>query len=205
MQAPLSPDRGNRDSLDGRGSRSARPARRKAKLRQPVGDFKVLPNFPFSEQDYDFDCGPEALRVVLRYFKRRVSLPELTERLKSTREDGTNPTEIIKEIVRRKLHFKCGTMTIDDVKRAINSDLPVILVLQAWSINPEASEGHYVVAIGHGQGKVVFEDPEQDEWIVIEEKELLDRWYDKDSEGNDYIHFGIIVSDDEIEERDEIA
>ena len=165
----------------------------------------MILDFPDAYQDYDFDCGPAAVQAVLGYFSRPVELTELTAALQADEEKGTPPDALCAELRRHGLDVQFGQMGIAELRAAIEQGSPTILVLQAWpEKSPEAAwdDGHYVIAIGYLCDRILFEDPSEDDLIWLTERELLDRWHDRDAGGNEYHCFGIVVSEDESAQDD---
>ena len=116
-----------------------------------------------------------------------------------TTTDGTSPHHIIQTLHHYRLKTWAKRMTISEVKRYIDKDIPVILVLQAWTtakhINwkKDWEDGHYVVAIGYDRDRIYFEDPSTFERSYLTYTELRDRWHDGTPGHRVYRHYGIAV------------
>ena len=152
--------------------------------------------FPELHQVYDYDCGACALQCVLAYYGGTVREQKVMEHADTTEEDGTDAPGMLKALKYYGLKFKDGSMTIEDVKAYIDKDIPVILIIQAYNGKPpktwkgKADHSHWVVAIGYKGNKIIFEDPDSVYRTYVDEKDLLDRWYDYNNEPH---YYGIAV------------
>ena len=139
--------------------------------------------FPGLRQTFDYDCGASALQAVLVYYGIELSEDSIIKLVKTDKKNGTSVLAILKALKKYKLKYKAGRMKIKDVKNCIDRNIPVILLLQAWrgkknfNYKNDFHDGHYVVAIGHDDNKIFFEDPYSFERVFLEEKELKERWH----------------------------
>ena len=158
---------------------------------------KIL-NFPELRQTYNYDCGAKAAEAVLAYYNTDIREGEIMK-LAGTTRAGTPIKGIVKVMHKHGLKCKVSKMTIDQVKKHIEMNRPVILVLQAWTnkekVNWEKDwiDGHYVVAIGYDRKRIYFEDPSSVLRTYLSYKELTKRWHDVDTDGKRYINFGIVA------------
>lgn len=164
---------------------------REAVVANPLG----VPDYRQSE---DYDCGAAAVHAVANYFgvgRGRVEVDYIRE-LGTTETNGTQPRPIIDWLQREGLvtASKPG-MTIEDLDRYCASGRPVICSIQ-W---PQAASparqyvaGHYVVVIGVGMGKVIYQDPLAGRQVI--DAESFDaHWHDVEPGGVVYDHYGIAV------------
>jgi uncharacterized protein YvpB len=91
-------------------------------------------------------------------------------------------------------------MTVQDVKKFIDQEIPVIMIVQAWTHKKEVdwekdwSDGHYVIAIGYDDKKFYFEDPYIILRTYLEFDELEKRWHFTDEAGGEkHFKMGIAV------------
>ena len=77
-------------------------------------------------------------------------------------------------------------MTVDSLVNFIETEIPVILIIQAWSRSKRedkyesfANYGHYVLAIGHDDDRVIFMDSGLpfSSYGYLTKEELEKRWY----------------------------
>jgi predicted double-glycine peptidase len=154
---------------------------------------------PSVQQQTGWTCGPAALMAVTRYFQVfDGSEADMIALLQSTPEGGTPPDHMVAGT--RKLGLEAWGvrgMTIDQLEEYLEDGYPVIVCLQAWG-SPEGYEalesGHWVVAMGAGEDRIYFEDPELEpnERGYIPREEFDHRWQDKDEDGKLYYHYGIV-------------
>jgi len=155
-------------------------------------------HLPQLRQTYGFDCGAKALQTVLVYFGIEVREDEVMK-FANTSEDGTPVRGIVETAKRYGLTPDMRQMTIYDVKQYLDKETPVILVLQAWTeervVNWELDweDGHYVVAVGYTDDRVLFVDPSSFERTYLLYNELESRWHDVDGGGVRYDHYGIAL------------
>ena len=155
-----------------------------------------LIEFPEFHQIYDFDCGASALQSVITYYGGTVREQKIMEHADTTEKDGTDAPGMLKALRYYGLKYKDGSMTIEDLKGYIDKDIPVIIIIQAYDGKPpktwkgKEDHSHWVVAIGYKGNKIIFEDPDAAFRTYVEEKDLMDRWYDYNSEPH---YYGIAV------------
>lgn len=158
---------------------------------------KIL-TFPKYRQSFEFDCGASAVQSVLAYYGIDVNEGEVIK-IAGTNETGTMPSGISAVVKHFGLDQKSGTMKAEEVKKYLDQNIPVILVLQAWASHPVVDwpnhweSGHYVVAIGYDEEKVYFEDPASSNRTFLTFEKLEERWHDVDVSGNKYDHWGMAI------------
>lgn len=163
-----------------------------------MADAVLLEGFPNLRQAYDYDCGANALQSVLAYYGIDTREDKILHIAKTT-GDGTNPGNLALAIEHYGLQHEALEMTVADVKEFIKRGIPVIVLLQAWTKTPDTDwkndwkDGHYVVAIGYDDEKVIFEDPSSFHRTYLSNEALEERWHDVDENGNKYVHWGIAV------------
>jgi predicted double-glycine peptidase len=176
-----------------------------------MGRFKqfheTLIPVPVVYQSHSYDCGAAALRAVCQFWG--VGPDDEDEFIKLCDSDpdlGTSPEDIIR--VARGLGLKAVAKTglsIDDLKGIIDSGKPVICAIQAWERDEDDEDefdtdadhdsGHYVVAIGHHEQHLIFQDPSIKNNMRghIPFEEFDRRWRDQHRNGSILKHFGIIL------------
>lgn len=158
-----------------------------------------LLNFPKLRQVFDHDCGSTATQSVLTYYGIDVRGDKIMK-LAKTNNNGTPIKGILK--VLRKYNLKCIAqhMSISDVKKYLDRNIPVMLLIQAWSDKKNTDwennwdDGHYVVAIGYSKNRMYFEDPSSIKRTYLTFNELKKRWHDiESSTGKTHFNLGIAV------------
>jgi uncharacterized protein len=157
-------------------------------------------NFPKLRQTFGHDCGSTAAQSVLAFYGIDVRGDKIMKMAKTTTKFGTPVKGILK--VLRKYDLKCTAehMNISQVKKFLDKQIPVIILIQAWSIKKDVDwennwdDGHFVVAIGYSKNKIYFEDPSSIKRTYLTFNELKKRWHDIDSTtGKIYFNLGIAV------------
>ena len=91
-------------------------------------------------------------------------------------------------------------MSISEVKKFIDLGVPVIMIVQAWTVKKKVdwekdwSDGHYVIAIGYDDNKIFFQDPYVALRTYLSFDELTERWHFLDGpNGKHHSSIGIAV------------
>jgi predicted double-glycine peptidase len=144
---------------------------------------------PDTRQQTDYTCGAASLRAVCEYF----GVGPRTEREfvadMGMPVTGADPQHFIRALKRYGLRFRpFHRMSVGQLKGSIDSGRPVIMMLQAWATPKRGRippyerdwlDGHWVVAIGHDEHGVYFEDPSlRTVRGFMSYKELEVRWHD---------------------------
>jgi len=81
-------------------------------------------------------------------------------------------------LVRQATGYTCGVAAMQSILRYYET------------------EGHWVVAIGYDENRMLFMDPSTlGNYTYIPNEEFLDRWHDTDSDNvTQLVHFGIVIS-----------
>ena len=146
---------------------------------------KIL-DFPDVKQAYEYDCGASSLQAVFEFYGLDMKEGEVMKEVK-TSQDGTNIADIERAVKKHGFQVDSREMSISDVKAYINKNIPVIILLQAWSENEKVSwkndwkNGHFVVAIGYDDMKMYFEDPYVFKRTSLTYAEFKERWHDVDA------------------------
>jgi ABC-type bacteriocin/lantibiotic exporter with double-glycine peptidase domain len=158
---------------------------------------KIL-DLPKTRQAENWTCGANVVQKICEYYGEDYREMDLVKMLKSTPSNGTDLQPMIDFLV--KANFKVDVrehMTIAEVKKYIDKDIPVILMIQAWVKNPSEykgwSNGHYTVCIGYTKDELLFADPSLYDIGYIPNNKLLERWHDLDVGEKKYYQLGIAV------------
>lgn len=156
-------------------------------------------DFPEFKQSFEYDCGAKSLQALLAYYGIDSNEIDLIK-LAGTNEKYGTPIKGIKKVAKHfgfKLIMK--SLTIAELKKYLDKDKPVLLLLQAWSNKKIKNwqnhwdHGHFTVAIGYDKDKIYFEDPYTSVRTYLNYKELLKRWHDIDNQSQTkYQNLGII-------------
>ncbi len=155
-------------------------------------------DFPRGRQSSDHDCGAKALQLVLAYYGFDVREDKIIAATGTNPDDGTPIGGIERIIKETGLEFTSKSMSIRDVKAYIRRNIPVMLLLQAYAKKGvdwknDWNDGHYTVAIGYNGDRIVFADPSSFRRKFLTFAELAERWHDRDSNGTEYLNYGIAV------------
>lgn len=160
-------------------------------------------HLPSVRQSHNYDCGAAALRAVCEFFK--VGPDDHDEFIKACKT-GTKHGTDVHDLIRAASSFGLNTkpmegMSLDQLTSFVDMGRPVIVCMQAWDETPEKKKnykklesGHYVVVIGHDNNSIYIEDPVfEGSRGILPRKEFEKRWHDKDGDGKQYHHFGLVL------------
>ncbi|MCB9803165.1 C39 family peptidase [Candidatus Nomurabacteria bacterium] len=157
--------------------------------------------FPEFRQTFDYDCGAKTMHAMLAYYGIDVNEIDLIKIADTNDHHGTPLAGLEKIAQHFGLKYHAKKMTIDDLKKYIDRQQPVILMLQAWpkrkvhNWSKHWSSGHFAIAIGYDQKKIYFEDPAVTIKTYLEFSELMKRWHDVDTHSDKkYYNLGIVIS-----------
>lgn len=178
---------------------------------------------PNVRQPNDFYCGAAATNCVAKLRGLNPgSVRRTAGELGTTVEKSTHPQAIIDYFQSRGITVEASqNLTIDDLRVYHTQGWPVIVPVQDYieRRDPRASfdYGHYLTVIGVGLGYVFCQDSSMENWenieggsvpreqarpdsnldapgrVMINYRDFLRAWHDKDMEGRKYIRFGIAV------------
>ncbi|MDD3175747.1 MAG: cysteine peptidase family C39 domain-containing protein [Candidatus Nanoarchaeia archaeon] len=148
-------------------------------------------------QTYKWDCGAKALQATLAYYGIYIRESKLIKYAKTNAKKGTSKLNMLLTLKRFKLKTEAKAMTLKDLKKYIDKEIPVIILLQAWKKRgPEYvdnfKEGHWVIAIGYDKTKIIFEDPYHFQRTFLTNKELDERWHAQENKTKIF-NYGIAV------------
>jgi predicted double-glycine peptidase len=150
---------------------------------------------PDVRQQSTYDCGAAALAACCQSLGVPCDLNQITAGLGSTPTGGTLPDAMVR--VAQSLGLRVATdegLSIEALCNWLDRGRPVILCIQAGTPaeNGELTGGHYVVAVGHGNGNVVLQDPVAGK-TALNFADLEARWIDRDATGRTYERWGCAV------------
>jgi predicted double-glycine peptidase len=159
---------------------------------------------PTGRQTFNYDCGAKALQLVFAYYGLDIREDKLMEELDCDGSYGTLAKNMVRVAQNKgfQVTAKSG-FSLDEVKQYVAARCPVIVLLQAWAGRDmtladweKANDyGHYVVAIGYQDGKVIFADPSSFPRTWLREDELLSRWHYMDTDTHEKLdHFAMVFS-----------
>lgn len=160
-------------------------------------------NLPNIRQPNEWSCGVAALQIVLAHYGLDINESDLEEMANVSSETGTEMEDIVRVAKEQGLKAKMMKMSIAKLKKYISKNIPVILLLQAYSESErpyaksnnvkDSEEGHYVVANGFGEDFIVFQDPAMIGRTYLKDDELDIRWRGLGSHNNVLDHYAIAI------------
>jgi ABC-type bacteriocin/lantibiotic exporter with double-glycine peptidase domain len=161
----------------------------------------ILHTYPTVTQKTRDDCGAAIVSSILRKHNIKHQYTRLCKEL-NVGKIGTEEKDIVNFLKGKGFSaWMTYDMTVDSLLNFIDSEIPVILIIQAWSRSKREDKyegltnyGHYVLAIGHNDNRVVFMDSGLPfgSYGYLTKEELEKRWYYV-SEDNRKLRVGIVV------------
>jgi predicted double-glycine peptidase len=168
-----------------------------------IGQGSKILDVPITRQTFDYDCGAKALQTLLIYYGIDVREDVLMKDLQISKVDGSSIRSIRQYAQKQGFHVLARqNMSINDLIHNIDEGSPVLVLLQAWSEKKLSEkewllndkDGHYVIVIGYGKDKIIFEDPSSFNRTWLTHNEFLNRWHDINPENGQKIHhFGLVL------------
>ncbi len=168
-----------------------------------IGQGSKILDVPITRQTFDYDCGAKALQTLLVYYGLDIREDMLIKELRASKVDGSSIRSIRQYAQKQGFHVNARqNMSINDLIHSIDEGFPVLVLVQAWAEKKLSEEewrsnendGHYVIVIGYGKDKIIFEDPSSFNRTWLTHKEFLNRWHDVNPENSQKIHrFGMIL------------
>lgn len=159
----------------------------------------MILEFPWIVQSTNYTCGSACMTSILNYYGfDEVTEDEMSDELKSAPVRGTRPESFIR--VAKKYGLNANSVmhtSINNIIQSIINHNPVIVNVQAWSDSDDIdytenyNNGHYVVAIGFQDDKIIFADPSCLYRTFLTLEELERRWHDKETEEEYTDHLAI--------------
>lgn len=134
-------------------------------------------------QQADHDCGPTAVRVLMRALGRRLSLEQFLS-LPCDPVDGTDPRAIETWLRGVKLRVLSGSMTWTDLVNLTASGRPVICLVTPLDV------GHYVVVGSALHSQVHYQCPSEGPTVTTQFR-WMRQWREVDRLGAAYHQWGI--------------
>ena len=98
---------------------------------------------PYLDQKENY-CGPAALEMVYKYYGlNSVAQEEISENIYRKKFNGSLNLELLFDARERGFHAEMYKGSFEDIKKHINADEPLILMLEL------KNSCHYVVAVGY--------------------------------------------------------
>lgn len=154
-------------------------------------------DFPEVRQSKNYTCGASALQALLYYYGFSYREDQLEKLLKSNKNSGTSPIDIVSLCKKLGLNvIEKHNMTIDDIRHYLMNQIPILVSFQAWGLSNQYDtyeNGHYSIIIGIIGDKIIFEDPSIIGKGYIKIKEFMKRWHDYDKYDHQYLQYGIMI------------
>jgi ABC-type bacteriocin/lantibiotic exporter with double-glycine peptidase domain len=153
---------------------------------------KILP----IKQEFEYDCGPTVLLALLNYYGIKAAKKSIIK-IAGTDKNGTRPQGMEKALKKFGFIFKSGRLSMTDLKKALDRELPIIILYQyskkvgsKWK--DIWDEGHYSILTSQNLSSFSVIDPYKGRVKKLDEKDFKERWHDL-AGGKKYHHYGIII------------
>jgi len=154
-----------------------------------ITEIDNLIRIPLVRQPDSWSCGVASVLSVLSYYGKEMGYEDIAKGVKATKADGADHRNIITFLKEQGLEVELHKgMLLSDLQSFIDNGTPVIVVIQAWSPNPDDYEknwdsGHYAVVVGYDLENIYLMDPSTiGNYTYIPREEFSKRWHDQDQE-----------------------
>ena len=171
--------------------------------------FVDVPNL---RQYGNYTCGTTCVQMLLNYLYPQIgdkNLSTYENELGTTPENGTSPQQIYDYFKSQGVDVeKKEQITMPELVSLIDAGHPVMMCIQAWSdqyntTDPNATDhayladGHWVICVGYQKTadgyQFYFNDPACVGHCLMSQRDLDNRWIDRDEAGTIYKHFGFVI------------
>jgi len=154
----------------------------------------------------DYSCGVAVVQSVIMHRGLFVYPQELADQLGTTKENGTDPEDIVELLHGYGINARMSENTsFEELIELLHEGKTLIVSFQAWADcdNPDYEnrweDGHYGILIGYNASLVFIEDPSMFGSIgYLKQEEFLKRWHDYKMENGifrPYRNLAIIVEE----------
>jgi predicted double-glycine peptidase len=163
-------------------------------------NIKII-DFPITRQAYSYTCGCDIVERTMEFYGENFRESDLVEILKTNEEEGTLVKNIVKFFHYHDLKTELQQdMTIDDLIKYVDKNIPVIVLIQAWGTDFKFKrkyketwgDGHFVAVIGYTDKLLLISDPSLFNVGYIPKSEFMNRWHDID-DGLETYQLGLAV------------
>ena len=167
---------------------------------------------PNLRQYGNYTCGTTCVQMLMNYLYPQIgdkNLSTYEQELGTTPENGTSPQQLYDYFKTQGVDVeKKEQITMPELVSLIDAGHPVMMCIQAWSdqyntTDPNATDhayladGHWVICVGYQKTadgyQFYFNDPACVGHCLMSQRDLENRWIDRDEAGTIYKHFGFVI------------
>jgi uncharacterized protein len=158
---------------------------------------------PIVGQEKNYSCGCACVNALLEFYgETKYPEAELCDLIDATPAYGTSYKSIAAFFKKEGYHvFFKQELTLEDLKRFLDNEHPVLVALQAWSEQKNVdyadkwNSGHYLLLIGYNAKNFYFMDPSMvGKYGYIPIEEFFERFHDTDGEDDEVLNqFGMLI------------
>ena len=132
----------------------------------------IIENVPFYPQEKN-NCGPASLASVLNYWGIHVTPEQIEDDIFSESVSGTLTIDMVLYAQSKGLHAQQYKGTLDLLKKHIDSDSPIIILVDS-GIYP-IQMNHFLVVIGYRDDALIINSGNKREKLV-KERDFMKAW-----------------------------
>lgn len=149
------------------------------------------------------ECGPTALRIVLKYFGEDISQKEIISKVGGIKKYGVKTVDLAGAVedLGFKVHcysynkkMSAGKAKIrkpkkSDIVKFLKKKLPVILAVRSSLLfgRKTSTPGHFIVITKYENGKFWYNDPRDGKNHKIDEEDLMFAWFNNVLDSSAYL------------------
>ncbi|MBI5050898.1 MAG: peptidase C39 family protein [Nitrospirae bacterium] len=133
---------------------------------------RIISNIPFYAQE-DYQCGPASLAGVMNYWKIDVTPDSIAKEIYSKSAKGTLNIDMVIYPQRKGLIAEQYSGNMQDLKKNIDSDYPLIVLVDYgfWAVQTN----HFMVVVGYNEDGVIVNSG-KDKGKFIPEGDFMKTW-----------------------------
>jgi len=155
---------------------------------------KKIIKVPYFKQKKDYTCGVASLRMIFKFYNKRISRNLIVKEAKTEKYKLTKRKDIIVVI---KKHEFFGYInehsSLRELMDFVKKGYPVIIEY----IEPSGDDVHISIVVGFDKNYIIFNDPWNGKGFRLKQKEFFKRWVINEK-GKGKTRWALVVSKDKI-------
>jgi len=133
---------------------------------------RIIPGVPFYPQE-EYQCGPASLAGVLNFYGLKISPAEIAGEIFSKEARGTLDMDMLFYAQKKGLNATQYTGSWDDLQKNVNSNRPLIVLIDEgfWVYQKD----HFMVVVGYDEGGLIVNSGKEQQAFIVRDH-FLKTW-----------------------------